>query len=106
MTLADMKTMLDTTKLPVAYRCFPVGDAPALPFICYYADRSDNLSADDSVYVEIENITIEFYSKQKDQASEALIENALRDNELFWNKTESYIESENCLMITYETEVI
>ena len=35
MTTEELGKLLETSGLPVAYNAFPIGDAPALPFICY-----------------------------------------------------------------------
>ena len=50
MSLEEIKKLLETTGLPVAYRAFPVGNAPPLPFICYLFASTNNFNADDVVY--------------------------------------------------------
>lgn len=89
----------------VAYRAFPVGEAPSLPFICYLLTSSDNFLADNTVYYQIQEYDIELYSHNKDEISESLIEQALNENGLIWSKSEDFIDSENCYQITYTTEV-
>lgn len=104
MTLADIKTMLESIEAfqhKVAYRAFPEGNAPALPFICYIATSTDNFSADNHVYLERQEVDIELYSKYKDIASESLIENKLNENLIFWNKYDEYIEDENVYEVVY-----
>ena len=49
MSLEEIKKLLETTGLPVAYRAFPVGNAPPLPFICYLFSSTNNFNADDVV---------------------------------------------------------
>lgn len=102
MTLAGLKTLLESITAfdnKVAYRAFPEGQAPALPFICYLATETDNFMADNHVYTVIQNVDIELYSRYKDVTSEALIEAKLDENYIPWNKYDEYIESEN----VYET---
>ena len=36
MTLEELKTKLDTLKLPVSYRQWSIGQAPKLPYLLYY----------------------------------------------------------------------
>lgn len=103
MTLEELKTLLESTGLPVAYRAFPVGQAPPLPFICYLVDYSNNFDADNRVYHPIDHISIELYTEYKDPASETLVETALQN--ICWEKTEEYLDDERCYEILYEIEV-
>lgn len=103
MTLEELKTLLESTGLPVAYRAFPVGQAPDLPFICYLVEYSNNFDADNRVYYPINHITIELYTEFKSPESEALVETALQD--VCWEKTEEYLDDERCFEIVYEIEV-
>ena len=101
MSLEEIKKLLETTGLPVAYRAFPVGNAPPLPFICYLFSSTNNFNADDVVYQVINRITIELYSKAPE--AENAVEAALKD--LCWEKSEEYLDDEQCYEIIYEIEV-
>lgn len=90
----------------VAYRMFPVGAAPALPFIVYYSQGTDNQFGDNKTYHVVEDINICLYSRQKDTTSESAIESALNNSNIPWNKSEAYIDSEECYEITYEITLI
>ena len=90
----------------VAYRMFPVGAAPALPFIVYYSQGTDNQFGDNKTYHVVEDMNICLYSRQKDTTSESAIESALNNNNIPWNKSEAYIDSEECYEITYEITLI
>lgn len=103
MTLEDVKSLLESTGLPVAYRAWPENEAPPLPFICYLVAYSNNFSADGIVYYLINHIQIELYTKLKDPITEDKVELAL--SSLYWEKTEEYIDTEQCYQITYEIEV-
>lgn len=105
MTLAEITTILEGTKLPVTYNAWPVGNAPSLPWIAYIEAGSDNFAADGIAYGLIKNIDVELYTATKDPTSEALVEKALTDAGIFWNKTETYLEGEAAFQITYEIEV-
>lgn len=110
MTLAELKTALEGVdnnafKDKVAYRAFPVGAAPSLPFICFYEVDSNNFVADSKVYHKITEVNIELYSDRKDQAAESAVESMLNDNQLVWDKSENYINSENMLQIVYGIEI-
>lgn len=105
MTIAEIRTILETTKLPVTYRAWPVGEAPLLPWIAIVQTGSDNFAADGIAYGLIKTVDVELYTKKKDPDTEALVEKALTDAGIFWNKTETYIEGEAALEIVYEIEV-
>lgn len=105
MTFSELFTILNSITgfdKKVAYRQWPEGQAPELPFIVYYAEGSDNVLADNKVYMPRTKVVIELYSVQKDTISEGLIESALNGNDIPWEKYEEYIESEHMLQISYE----
>lgn len=103
MKCSEIKKILETTGLPVAYRAFEENAAPPLPYICFLEASSDNFCADGQVYAEISNIQVELYTKQKDEAIEDKVKEAL--SSFAWQKTETYIESEKCYQILFELEV-
>lgn len=89
----------------VAYRAFPVGKAPKLPFVCYLVDGTNNFVADNRVYKVITKINIELYTSKKDITSEKKIEDALNDASIVWDKTEEYLDDEQCYEILYTIEI-
>lgn len=103
MKLEELKQLLETTGLPVAYRAFPVGQAPPLPFICYICDYSSNFDADNQVYFPVEHISIELYTENKRPDLEETLEAVL--SVLCWEKSEEYLDDEKCYEIIYEIEV-
>lgn len=108
MTLNDLNVALRTIPgfdKKIAYRAFPVGKAPKLPFICYQCTQTDNFFADGQTWQVIQGIDIELYTAKKDMGSEQKVESKLSELGLGWEKYEDYIDSENCYMITYSTEI-
>lgn len=108
MSLSELNTLLDSIpgfKDKVTYRAWQIGQAPALPYICYLSNGSDNILADDKVYKKRLRVDIELYSALKDIASEEAIEDALDANDIPWEKDEEYIDSENCYQVTYEVTI-
>lgn len=103
MTLQSLKSILETTGLPVTYRAWPEGEAPPLPFLCYLVAYSNNFGADNRVYRKINHVQVELYTKQKDPDAEDKVENAL--SSFYWEKTEEYIDTERCYQILYEIEL-
>lgn len=106
MTLTEIKTMLEGI-MPdkVVYYAWPENEAPALPFICYHEVGTNNFGADDAVYLEVRDVDIELYAKQRDLTSETLIETALNNEHIYWNRSVDYLQSEKCYMTTYSIEV-
>ena len=103
MALEDMKTLLDTTGYPVVYYAWPEKKAPALPYICFLTAYSNNFGADDRVYYPVAHYQIELYTRCKDPEAEGKVEQAL--SSYFWEKTETYLDTERCFQIHYEVEV-
>lgn len=111
MTLQEIYTMLCSimTADKVAYRMFPINQAPALPYIIYFEGPSDNVSADNQVYVPVMELNIEVYfdvETGKDPELEELIEATLNENQIVWTKDETVIDSENMIEVIYQAEVI
>ena len=103
MTLAGIKTMLETTGMPVVYGAWKKGTAPPMPYIVYLCTYNNNFGADGAVYFYSGHVQIELYTKEKNIEAEAALESAM--SEIFWTKTETYLESEKCWQVLYEIEV-
>jgi len=99
--LNDALKSIDGFSTKVAYRAFPVGKAPKLPFICYLCTETDNFEADNKVYHVLQNVDIELYTAKKSADTEALVEAKLDEIGLVWNKYEEYIDSEEMYEIIY-----
>lgn len=103
MTLGELGALLKTTGLPVTYRAWPENEAPPLPFVCYMESGSNNFAADGVVYCSIKHMQVELYTKLKDPETEDKVEAAL--SSFFWEKSETYLSTEECYQILYEIEV-
>lgn len=104
MSLLQLKSDLLRSALPVTYRAWPEGQAPALPFLCYLANGATPLFADGETYYSSESVRVELYTRLKDPAAEAAVEAALSG--YHWKKyPDEYIASEQCYLILYEVEV-
>lgn len=97
MLLNELKTLLQTTGYPVAYSFFREPQDP--PFIAFTEPYTNNFFADDKTYRVRPRWHVELYTAMKDPAAEALVEKALE--ELTWNKTETFIETEELFQIVY-----
>ena len=97
---ATLFTLLKTIGLPVAYHHF--ASPPSPPYIVYLFSYSSNFGADNKVHGKANNYQVELYTTKKDPTSETLIEDLFDANDIFWDKTETYIESEGLYQVLYE----
>jgi len=97
---AALFTLLKSTGLPVAYHHFT--SPPSPPYIVYLFAYSSNFGADNKVHSQADNYQVELYTKTKDPAVEALIEGLFDANDIYWEKTETFIESEGLYQVLYE----
>ena len=103
-----MDKLLDILKsigFPYAYDHFAEGEAPDPPFVCYLLPGSDNFSADGKVYYRISEAQVELYTDQKDLAAERKLEDALDACGIFYEKSETWIDSEKLYEVLYVFEI-
>lgn len=105
--MEELLQMLQEMQIPFAYHHFAEGEAVNPPFICYLLPGSNNFSADGKVYFKINEVRIELYTDLKDLAVEQQVEDVLDEHEIFYNKSETWIESERLyeVLYTFEMEV-
>ncbi|KAK9680616.1 hypothetical protein QE152_g38974 [Popillia japonica] len=102
MTLSEFYSGLTSLDLPVTYRRYAEGEAPGLPYLVYYVPGSNNFEADGKVYLKVNEINIELYSKTKDIDNETKIEDWLDENDIFYEKIET---TDSAGTVTYATPV-
>ena len=106
--MKQLYEILKNTGLPVAYHSFKasgINKIPEPPFIVYLFTGSENMGADNRVYQKINSYDVELYTNKKDITSETLLENALDDATIFYDKTEDYIEDEALFRNTYRITI-
>lgn len=91
--------------IPFAYDHFAEWEAPDPPFLCYLLPGSDNFSADGKVYHKISEVRLELYTDFKDLSSEQQVETALDAAGIFYNKTETWIDSEKLYEVLYSFDM-
>jgi hypothetical protein len=101
----ELLQILGEIQVPFAYDHFAEGEAPDPPFICYLLPDSNNFSADGQVYYKINSVHIELYTDLKDLSVEAAVEAVLDEHGIFYNKSETWIESEKLYEILYTFEM-
>lgn len=99
--MEELLRVLEEIGLPFAYHHFAEGESPAPPFICYLLPGSNNFGADGRVYYKIHEVHLELYTDLKDLELEQTVENVLDEYGIFYNKTETWIESEKLYEVLY-----
>ena len=97
--------MLREMQLPFAYDHFAEGEATEPPFLCYLLPGSNNFSADGAVYFKISEVRLELYTDTKDLSLEQAVEAVLDRHGLFYDKSETWIESEKLYEVLYFFEL-
>ncbi len=105
MTIGQIAEMLQETGIPFAYDHFAEGESPQPPFICYLLPGSDNFSADGRVYFRINEVRIELYTDKKDVSVENIVEDALDDRGIFYNKSEVWISEERLYEVMFSLDI-
>lgn len=88
-----------------AYDHFAEGESPDPPFICFLYPKAENFGADNLVYHHFNRLDIEVYTDYKDPDMEASIEEVLTAHELYYEKSEVWIETEKMYEVLYELTV-
>ena len=101
----EVIAILTALGLPFAYHHFAEGESPEPPFLCYLTPGSDNFAADGRVYFKLDKYDIELYTDKKDPVLEARIEALLDQHEVFYDKSEVWIESERLYEVLYQFEM-
>ena len=105
MNLMEFKAELEKLDIPIQYRSFSVGHAPSLPYLIFYENDSDNIFADNHNYFDVLNIACELYTDEKDIELETKLHKLFYDNEIEYNSTETYIDSENMYFKAYDVQI-
>ena len=98
---SDLFKILEELNIPVAYHYFK--DPPDLPYLVFFQSGSNNVHADNRVFVKDCDHTIELYSQEKDFELEEKLEELMDQHEICWEKSENIrMEDEDFTMIVYQ----
>lgn len=103
--MEKLLSVLDSIGIPYAYDHFAEGESPEPPFLCYLLPGSSNFSADGKVYHRISEVRLELYTDYKGLASEQKVEDVLDAAGIFYNKTETWIDSEKLYEVLYSFDM-
>jgi len=97
--------ILTAIGIPYAYHHFSEKEVVDPPFICFLCPNSTNFSADGKAYFKKGNVRVELYTDKKDPSKESQVEAVLDSNDIFYDKSEVWIESEKLYETIYEFEM-
>lgn len=90
---------------PFAYHHFAEGESPSPPFLVFLTPASSNFAADGKAYFKVNEVHIELYADYKNPEVEEQVEAVLDRHGIFYNKTETFIESEQLYETLYIFEM-
>ncbi|EIK77210.1 hypothetical protein [Gardnerella vaginalis] len=90
---------------PFAYHHFTEGESPNPPFLLFLTPASSNFAADGKAYFKVNEVHIELYTDYKNPSVEEKVEAVLDRHGIFYNKTETFIESEKLYETLYIFEM-
>ncbi len=105
MNLMEFKAELEQLEIPIQYQAFASGHAPSLPYLIFYENDSDNIFADNHNYYDVLNVVCELYSDEKDIELETKLHKLFYYNEIEYNSTETFIDSENMYLKAYDVVI-
>ena len=86
--------------VPICHIEWPEGSAPALPWALYDGEDDPICAGDEQIAVR-RHWTVELYEPRRNAALELEVANALREKFGAVTRRESWIESEDMLMVAY-----
>lgn len=106
MKYSEVAQIMKSLGIDYAYYQFDNKVAPKLPYLVYYYPSRDDVMADNTNYVKVENLRMELYTQYKDFELEQKFESILEVNNITYSKDETYIDGESMFEIIYEGEVL
>lgn len=105
-TREEIKIMMESMDLPLAYYQFDEGTAQTPPYVVFFYSQDSDVYADNKNFVDKEQLNVELYTRYRDFDLEKQVEAVLESNDFTYDKQASFIDSEKLYQIAYEMEVI
>lgn len=105
MTYEEINEMMQEIGMPFAYHHFAEGESPKPPFFIFLSPGEDTFGADNLMYHSFKQLDVELYTDEKSPDTEIRVEEVLTQHNIYYTKTESWIESEKLYEVLYEMEV-
>lgn len=81
-------------------------ESAPLPKLEVHVNQGSNFAADNKVYVQGWDFTLDLYTKYKEPATEKLVKDLLNNNGLAWLRSETFLSDENCYEIEFTFSVL
>ena len=105
MTYEEIAEMMQEIGLPFAYHHFAEGESPNPPFTIFLSPGEHTFGADDLMYISFKTLHIELYTDEKSPEAEERVEEVLHQHNIYYAKSEVWIESEELYEVLYTLEV-
>ena len=105
MNYEEINEMMLEMGLPFAYHHFAEGESPRPPFLIFLSLGENTFGADNIMYHSFKKLDIELYTDEKFPEIEERVEEVLLRHNIYYTKTEVWIESERLYEVLYEMEV-
>lgn len=103
--MGNLLNIMREIGFPFAYHHFAEGESPNPPFLLFLTPASSNFAADGKTYFKANEVHIELYADYKNSVLEEQVEAVLDRHGIFYNKTETFIESEQLYETLYIFEM-
>ena len=105
MNYEEISEMMQEIGLPYAYHHFAEGESPNPPFTLFLSPGENTFGADNLMYFSFKTLHIELYTDEKSPEAEERVEEVLTQHNIYYTKTETWIESEKLYEVLYQMEV-
>ena len=105
MTYEEISEMMQEIGLPNAYHHFAEGESTDPPFLLFLSSGENTFGADNLMYISFKRLHIELYTDEKSPEAEECVEEVLHQHNIYYTKSETWIESEKLYEVLYELEV-
>ena len=105
MTYEEINEIMQEIGLSFAYHHFAEGESPEPPFTLFLSPSENTFGADNLMYVSFRWLHIELYTDEKSPDAEERVEEVLLRYNIYYTKTEVWIESEKLYEVLYTMEV-
>lgn len=106
MTHKEINDALCLTGLPVTFNYWPGERIPPLPYIVFTYPQNDGFYADNVNYVNVVQMEVGLYCKNKSIATERAVEKVLNEQFGAFFKTSMYVNADAVQETLYTMEVI
>ena len=104
MTYEQIAEMMEEMGLPFPYHPYAAGESPEPPFLLFLSPGENTFSADNLAYFSCKQLDIELYTDKKLPELEEQVEAVLAQHEIYYTKTELFIDSEELYEVLYEMD--